>query len=107
MEHWSVGMRRALKFRDDGGDHRFYDIDFRTMQSDPIGEIAGLYAWLDEPVTDGLRSGDAAMVGGERRANPSPVPRDPATFGLDLDQVRPLFADYVVRIEGLDCTIED
>ena len=22
---------------------------------------------------------------------------DPATFGLDLDEVRPLFADYVAR----------
>ena len=28
--------------------------------------------------------------------------RDPATFGLDLDQVRPLFAEYVGALEGLD-----
>ena len=39
LEHWSVGMERALAFRDRGNDHRFYDIDFRTMQTDPIGEV--------------------------------------------------------------------
>ena len=27
---------------------------------------------------------------------------DPATFGLDLDQIRPLFADYIRTCEGLD-----
>jgi len=26
LEHWSVGMERALAFRDRGNDHRFYDI---------------------------------------------------------------------------------
>ena len=91
-------MERALKFRDAGADDRFYDIDFRAMQADPIGEVRGLYAWLGEPVTRGLRVRDAALVGGRtpRTASPS-AHADPATFGLDLDQVRPLFADYVAR----------
>src|SRR5262249_26998660 len=50
VEHWSLGMQRALRFRAGGADDRFYDIDFRAMQDDPIGEITGLYAWLGEPV---------------------------------------------------------
>ena len=50
VEHWSLGMERALEFRADGADDRFYDIDFRAMQDDPIGEVAGLYAWLGAPV---------------------------------------------------------
>jgi hypothetical protein len=42
VEHWSLGMERALQFRADGAEDRFYDIDFRAMQADPIGEVTGL-----------------------------------------------------------------
>jgi hypothetical protein len=97
VEHWSVGMDRALKFRDGGADDRFYDIGFRAMQADPIGEVRGLYAWLGEPVTLGFES---AMRGWwERNAEErEPAERPTAeAFGLDLEQVRPLFAEYVRR----------
>ena len=97
VEHWSVGIQRAMKFRDAGADDRFYDIDFRAMQSDPIGEIRGLYAWMDERVTEEF---EARMrrwwAENAENREPSTHP-DPATFGLDLDQIRPLFADYVTR----------
>ena len=39
-------MERAVKFRDGGAEHRFFDIDFRAMQADPIGEVRRLYRWL-------------------------------------------------------------
>jgi hypothetical protein len=97
VEHWSVGMDRALRFRDGGADDRFYDIDFRAMQADPVGEVRGLYAWLGQPVTDELAAGTQRWW--ERNAeNREPATHaDPATFGLDIDQVRPRFADYVAR----------
>ena len=97
VEHWSVGMRRALRFRDGGADKRFYDIDFRAMQADPIREVRGLYAWLDEPVSDEFESrmrtwwAEAAL---EREPSSH---ADPVAFGIDLDKVRPLFADYGAR----------
>ena len=97
VEHWSVGMRRALRFRDGEADNRFYDIDFRAMQADPIREVRGLYAWLDEPVGDEFESrmrtwwAEAAL---EREPSSH---ADPVAFGIDLDKVRPLFADYVAR----------
>lgn len=97
LEQWSVGMERALAFRDAGNDHRFYDIDFRTMQTDPIGEVAKLYTWLDEPVTPGFEAGMARWWA-EFAANREPnVHPDPATFGLVLDDVRPRFAEYTAR----------
>ena len=97
VEHWSVGMQRALRFRDGEADKRFYDIDFRAMQADPIREVRGLYAWLDEPVSDEFESrmrtwwAEAAL---EREPSSH---ADPVAFGIDLDKVRPLFADYVAR----------
>lgn len=86
-----------MEFRDSGAGDRFYDIDFRAMQADPIGEVSGLYAWLNEPVTEEFESAMRRWwaENGENR-EPSTHP-DPETFGLDLAQVRPLFAEYVVR----------
>jgi Sulfotransferase family len=98
VEHWSVGIQRALQFRDGGADNRFYDIDFQAMQADPIGEVRGLYAWLDEPVGDEFESRMRAWWA-EAAAEREPSSHaDPAAFGIDVDQVRPLFADYVARM---------
>ena len=52
VQHCSLGMDRALRFRADGADKRFYDIDFRALQADPVGQVKGLYAWLGEPVSE-------------------------------------------------------
>jgi hypothetical protein len=98
VEHWSVGMARALQFRDGDADNRFYDIDFRAMQENPISEVRGLYAWLGEPVSDEFESRMRAWWA-EAAAEREPSSHaDPAEFGIDFDQVRPLFADYVARM---------
>jgi sulfotransferase family protein len=95
VEHWSVGMQRALRFRDGGADHRFYDIDFRAMQADPINEVRGLYAWLGEPVTDEFESRMRAWWAEAASEREPSTHADPVAFGIDFDTVRPLFADYV------------
>src|SRR5262249_35644746 len=97
VEPWSGGMERVMKFRDGGADRRFYDIDFRAMQADPIGEVRGLYAWLGEPVTGEFASGMSRWWAANAEKREPSTPRDPAEFGLDLEQVRPLFAEYVAR----------
>lgn len=95
VHQWSLGMARAVQFRAAGADRRFYDIDFRAMQTDPIGQVRGLYAWLGEPVTGEFESRmrNWWMAAAQDREPSSHA--DPAAFGFDLDQVRPLFADYV------------
>jgi Sulfotransferase family len=95
VEHWSLGMDRALQFRASGADDRFYDIDFRAMQADPIGEVKGLYAWLGEPVGGEFES---RMQSWWTRAAAEREPSshaDPVEFGIELDAVRPRFATYV------------
>jgi Sulfotransferase family len=99
VEHWSVGMERVMKFRDGGADPRFYDIDFRAMQADPIGEVRGLYAWLGVPVAEEFESGMRRWwAANAENREPSTHP-DPAVFGLELDRVRPLFAEYAARAQ--------
>lgn len=98
ISHWSEGMQRALAFRDAGNDARFYDIHFRAMHNDPIGEVRGLYRWLGEPVSSAFESGMARWWR-ENSENREPSSRKEASaYGVDLNQLRPLFADYVTRM---------
>ncbi len=99
VEHWSVGMQRALRFRAGEADNRFYDIDFRAMQADPINEVRGLYAWLGEPVSDEFESRMRDWwVEAAAEREPS-THADPLAFGIDFDKVRPLFAEYVASAQ--------
>ncbi len=98
VEQWSVGMGRAIAFRDGGADQRFYDIDFRAMGRDPIGEVLGLYDWLGEPAGPAFVAGmEAWWKDNAENREPATHP-DASTYGLDLDEVRPLFADYRDRM---------
>lgn len=94
VTQWSTGIARVTAFRDRASD-RFYDIDFRAMQADPIGEVKRLYRWLGESVTERFEAGMRTWwaQNAEKR---EPHPKaDPEAFGLDDDVIRPLFADYV------------
>jgi len=99
VAEWATGMRRVLEFRDAGQDDRYFDIGFRRMHADPIGEIRRLYDWLGEPVTQEFESGMRAWWESSGEAGPNAHP-DPAAFGLRLDEVRALFADYTARMSG-------
>ena len=95
VEHWSLGMERALRFRADGAEDRFYDIDFRAMQADPIGEVTGLYAWLGASVGQEFQARMQSwwtQAAAEREASSH---ADPVEFGIDFNEVRPRFARYV------------
>jgi hypothetical protein len=99
VEHWTAAMQRLLAFRDEARDARFYDIDFVAMQRDPIGEVEGLYAWLDADVSDDFSAGMRrwwSRHGEQREENIHP---EPAAFGLDLDSVRGMFSTYTTRVQ--------
>jgi hypothetical protein len=98
IDQWSAGMQRAIAFRDNGNDHRFYDMDFRAVQADPIGEVRKLYAWLGEPVTPEFEAGMARWWHDNAESREHNVHPDPAVFGIEPDVVRPLFADYMARV---------
>jgi hypothetical protein len=99
VEHWSLGMQRALEFRADGNDDRFFDLDFHAVQRDPIAEVRRLYDWLGEPVTDEFEAGMRRWWKANAENREHNVHPEPAEFGLDLDAIRPLFADYVASAE--------
>jgi hypothetical protein len=91
------GIERVIKFRDGGSDDRFYDIDFRAIQADPVGEVRGLYEWLGEPVSEAFERRMREWSEVNAATHEPAHHADPATFGLDMEVIRPLFADYVTR----------
>jgi hypothetical protein len=98
VRHWTAGMERLLRFRAEHGDDRFFDMDFRAVQRDPIGQVRALYAWLGEPVTDAFEVGMRRwweQHAEHREPNIHPAASE---FGLDLHQVRARFAGYSAKI---------
>jgi hypothetical protein len=98
VEQWAKGMARLLEFRDAGRDHRFYDIDFKAMQADPIGEVRRLYDWLGEPVSPEFEEGMKRWWADNAEQREENIHPEPETFGLDLDEVRVRFAVYTARM---------
>lgn len=93
IEQWSLGMMRALQFRADH-DERFYDIDFRPMQANPIDEVKGLYAWLGKPISKEFEDRMRSWWTEAAAEREPPLRADPLAFGIDLTAVRPLFCAY-------------
>ncbi len=98
LRTWTEAMNRAIAFRDAGNDHRFYDIHFSAMHNDPIGQVRGLYDWLGEPVTEEFAA-NMARWWAENDAREREEKPDPSVFGLDFDEVRGRFAEYLQRME--------
>ncbi|GAB7553383.1 sulfotransferase [Novosphingobium sp. 11B] len=98
VQCWSEAMTRAIAFREAGNDHRFFDIHFRAMQADPLGEVRRLYDWLGETVSPAFAQAMATWwesnTAAERMAKP-----DSARFGLDPQAVRARFADYLNHMD--------
>jgi sulfotransferase family protein len=99
LEQWSLGINRVLDLREGPADERFYDIDFRAMQADPIGEVRGLYEWLGQPVSDEFAQRMHRWWTSNAETREPSTHSDLSDYGLDPAQVRPLFADYVVRAQ--------
>jgi hypothetical protein len=98
LHNWSVGMHRAIAFREQpNNDARFYDIHFKAMQQDPLGEVRGLYKWLGDDVSPAFA---AAMTNwwAQNDERDRPVKPDPAKFGLDPVRTRTAFAEYVAHM---------
>jgi hypothetical protein len=98
VDQWVTGMDRLLAFRGEGRDDRFFDIDFRAMQADPIGQVRGLYDWLGKPVTAEFEAGMTQWWADNAEHRDENVHPAPETFGLDLDEVRGRFATYTARM---------
>jgi len=98
IDCWTEAINRAIAWRERGNDHRFYDIHFRAMHKDPIGEVRGLYRWLGQEVSPEFETAMRAFWDSNDTSGRPPKP-DPAKFGIDFDEVRARFSDYLAHMK--------
>jgi len=94
VDFWEQALRRLVAFRDDGNDHRFFDIDFADFQNDPLHEIERLYEWLGEPLTDEAEQRMRAWWAAQATERQSAAKIDFAELGIPLEELRSRFAFY-------------
>ena len=96
VDQWSTGIERTMEYRAANED-RFFDIDFRAMQADPIGAVRSLYAWLGQDVSPEFEQRMTQWW--KRSAENREILERPGAevFGIDAAAVRPLFAQYSER----------
>jgi hypothetical protein len=92
--YWERAMRKTIAYRDAGHDGDFFDIQFADMQSDPLGEMTRLYAWLGDDLTDDVAARMRNWWDQSQRDRQSGHGYDPADYGIDLDALRTRFAFY-------------
>jgi len=93
----ALGMERMIAFRDAGQDHRFFDVDFAAFQRDPMTQIADLYRWLGEDLTEQTRAAMLAWRAAMPKDKHGSHTYDPAAFGLDPAALRARFRFYTAR----------
>jgi hypothetical protein len=94
---WERAMRKTMAYRDAGHDDQFFDIQFADLQADPLGEMARLYSWLDDNLTDDVTARMRNWWDESQRDRQSGHDYDPEDYGIDLDVLRSRFAFYRER----------
>jgi len=98
VECWEVGLQRLIAFRDrPGNEKRFFDVHFAPFQRDPMPQIAALYDWLGEPLTDVARERMLAWRAATPRDKHGIHEYSGEAFGLDPDRLRERFGFYSER----------
>jgi hypothetical protein len=97
LEHYVVGMQRALAARDEIGEHRFLDVAQQEVQHDPIGTAERIYTFLDLELTDDVRTAIATFAAENQRGARGEHSYTPEEYGYTADGIRNAFADYLSR----------
>lgn len=99
---WEESLHRLIAFRDNGNAHRFHDMFFADMQSDPIGSVRALYSSLGEELRPETATRMTQWWAEESSARAGQRRYDPAQFGLDLAELDRRFAFYAERFSLTD-----
>jgi hypothetical protein len=97
LKTWRTGLERLIAFRDDGNDHRFFDLDFDAVQRDPIGQVEQLYSQLGDELTADARERMTAWWNKAASARTGSGSHSMDEFGLDPADIHEQFAFYNER----------
>lgn len=96
---WRTALERLIEFRDRGNDHRFVDLSFEAVQSDPIGQVTELYAQLGDELSDEARQRMEAWWAESSKDRAGPGSYSTHDYGLDPQVIAAEFAFYSDRFD--------
>jgi hypothetical protein len=94
---WSLGIRRALEFRERLGSERFADVHQRDLETDPVRAIGTAYEKLGLPFRGEYQRRIRHWQAHNRRGRHGAHAYTPEEFGLDARRIRAAFAGYIER----------
>ena len=92
-----TGTRRVIAFRENGNEHRFFDIHFAPFQKDPFPTLQKLYDFLGEEFTPEARARMLAWREGTPRDKHGRHEYDGADYGFETASLRERFRYYTDR----------
>jgi len=99
VEFGMLGMQRMIAYRDDGNEHRFFDIHFAPFQKDPYPTLERLYAFLGEEFTPEAHARMKAWRDSTPRDKHGRHEYNGADYGLDTAKLREQFRFYSERFD--------
>ena len=89
-------LRGAMAAKKRLGD-RIYDLYYHELVADPVGEMRKLYAWLEDPFDEDVAGRMQAYLDDHPQNKFGRHEYTLEEFGLSVEKLRPLFADYLER----------
>jgi hypothetical protein len=97
LEHYVIGMQRAMAARDELGEHRFFDVAQRDVELDAVGTAERIYAFLELEFTDEVRAGVSTFAQENRRGARGEHVYRAEEFGYSAAGIRDAFGEYLDR----------
>ena len=90
-------IARQEAYRDKHGRDAIYDLNYRALMADPMGEMRKLYRRFDEPFTAEAEAAMSAYLASNPQGKHGKHAYSLEEFGLTKDGVREHFRDYSAR----------
>jgi hypothetical protein len=99
LEHFAEGKRRELASRARLGPERFFDVQHRALNRDPVGTLRQIYAFLDRQFPDDLGERVEVWVDENRSGSHGVHQYTLEEFGLSAARIRAEFAEYITAFD--------
>ncbi|MCB0755965.1 MAG: sulfotransferase [Flavobacteriales bacterium] len=94
-ERFITGIERGIKVREQVGEERFLDVNFKTLLEDPIAAVNRITEYFDlTPINEAKMQ---AYLDRDRPDNRGKHKYSDGHYGLDSDEIRQRYKDYIAR----------
>jgi hypothetical protein len=95
LEHFQIGIDRAIAYRQREGDDRFLDVHHEEFNADPFAVLRRIYGWLDVELTPSIETRMAEWSQIHRRGAHGEHHYTAEEFGLTEAQIKDAFSYYI------------